>query len=1297
MPINYQNFDLLIEHSGDAYIARVVASPAGEATITFSLPFSQGDVEQFFVQIGHSRLIESSQTQKMREFGQQLFETTFTGDVRDRLRESLNEVTRTGEGLRIRLRTGNIPELTNLPWEFMYDASLSRFLALSIETPLVRYLDVPRDIQPLTIRPPLRILAMISSPRDFPTLNVQKEWDNLQESLSKLESRGMVALTRLEKPTLQMLQRQLRREQYHIFHFIGHGVFSKQYQDGFLLFEDEMRGGHRVSSRDLGILLHDHPYLRLAVLNACEGARTSLEDQFSGTAQNLMQQGLPAVIAMQFRITDIAAITLAREFYAALADGYPVDAALTEARKAIKTHGNDLEWGTPVLYMRAPNGQIFDVESIQSAPQRTKTETISDTETETKLTALYMEGLEAFYLKEWGNAVAKFNTILSVQSNYKDTASKLELAQHRLKLNTLDEQAQSAEAKGKWEAAIKALETLAKEFPEQTAFALRLENARKQQRLENLYTEAQQLAKAKKWLAVIQVFREIHLLDANYPDPNNLFSVAGEASVALKLESELESLYQNALQAIDASEWPKARTMLEQIHSKQARYRETERLLQRANEEIERIERQQQEEENISSLYIQAENLLHRKQWQKSLEKVEEILKLFPGFEDPKQVAPQARTELEKANEEAEKQDQLASLYAEAVKSIQAGEYQQALEKWNQIRALDVSYPDRQRVHATAQRMLKKLTQPEKVSKKIAWPPKFQPSWGVLAIGVLWYAIRLGTLSIIGLSEIDNTAISEFIRWSLFGIATGLLNLLVLHLFKLSTPARQKIILIGGWFAGSLATPLMVWLFPEFVFRYHIGYTLTGAFYGLVLHYTLPDFLSRPKFTTLIFGFAFGMFVGECSWSWFRYSVDFNAQLTGALTLFVAIIVASTLAFGNTLTAHADSKSKWTIEKAILSIAGILIAARWLGSVIGETIVGTILEPSGINWETSPYAITNLYHGLFAVFAAWFLIRFLKHKLAIPTTKKFISILVVSWITGMVATSFTCVYLGIELGYDWGWRIGWGAGGLVIGLGMWLATKNHSLRSKSAYLFASILGWGSGFFIGEQISWPLQSLLMQFFEEGFSWNIAINANVGIAGLAGGLVMLGFVETGRNRHINWKTVLAATLAFGFGNLLANIIAVSLESGLGNVSENIVAFLQMLIWGLVGGASLAVPSNNVKQFISLAVLGAVGMILGQIAWNVIEIQYLLLGTTLGLCIGISTKRLPAAFILALVAILGFTVRGIILEFYYSSNLSMSDQVNYTVLALTAGLMGLILGTAWSFLANEKPANFTHQVEE
>jgi hypothetical protein len=53
---------------------------------------------------------------------------------------------------------------------------------------------------------------------------------------------------------------------------------------------------------------------------------------------------------------------------AAVADGYPLDAAPSEARQAIYTNVSEIEWATPVLYLRAPDGRIFDVAPPQPQP-----------------------------------------------------------------------------------------------------------------------------------------------------------------------------------------------------------------------------------------------------------------------------------------------------------------------------------------------------------------------------------------------------------------------------------------------------------------------------------------------------------------------------------------------------------------------------------------------------------------------------------------------------------------------------------------------------------------------------------------------------------------------------------------------------------------------------------------------------------------------------------------------------------------------------------------------------------------
>ncbi len=372
--ISYLDFDLLIQRAEGKYRAQV-NSPAGQAEVTFSLPFSDVELENFLLRVGRARRvtrrIDSPEVQAAKTFGERLFSAVFADEVRGCLRSSIEEARQQGGGLRIRLHLTDAPELVDLPWEYLYNPALNRFLSLSVDTPVVRYLDLPERIQPLLVSPPLQVLVMISSPHDYPALEVEQEWAKLRDALGELVQRGLVALERLPEPRLSALQRALRKGTYHIFHFIGHGGFDNNAQDGVLVLEDEDGRGRLVNGQDLGLMLHDHRSLRLAVLNACEGARTSRTDPFAGTAQSLVQQGVAAVIAMQFEISDEAAITFAHEFYGAVADGYPVDAALAEARKAIFAEDNGLEWGTPVLYLRAPDGRIFDVDRAR-APSSTR-------------------------------------------------------------------------------------------------------------------------------------------------------------------------------------------------------------------------------------------------------------------------------------------------------------------------------------------------------------------------------------------------------------------------------------------------------------------------------------------------------------------------------------------------------------------------------------------------------------------------------------------------------------------------------------------------------------------------------------------------------------------------------------------------------------------------------------------------------------------------------------------------------------------------------------------------------------
>ena len=364
--ITYVDFDLLILPQPSGFQARVLNSPAGEASVDFQQPFSEQELEVFQAGIArgsrHLRLEDSesngSDLESIKKLGGRLFKTVFQGNVLQCFQNSLREVQRQNAGLRLRLRLNDVPALAKIPWEYLYQPDLNRFLVASNKTPLVRYLELPETITPITVTAPLRLLVMISDPQR--PLDVESEWQKLRQSLSGLEERGLVKLDRIVA-SLEELQVALRQQEYHVFHFIGHGGFDARAQDGVLLFETQ-DACLEVTGERLGALLHDHA-LRLVVLNACEGAQGSSSNPFAGVAQNLVQQGVGAVIAMQHKITDLAAIAFSYSFYQAIADGYPIDAALGEARKALFAKGDNLEWGIPVLHMRASDAHLFRVET----------------------------------------------------------------------------------------------------------------------------------------------------------------------------------------------------------------------------------------------------------------------------------------------------------------------------------------------------------------------------------------------------------------------------------------------------------------------------------------------------------------------------------------------------------------------------------------------------------------------------------------------------------------------------------------------------------------------------------------------------------------------------------------------------------------------------------------------------------------------------------------------------------------------------------------------------------------------
>ena len=369
--MHYETFELRIQPGlHDAYEAVVTRSLAGDARTGFTLPFSQAELDARLGQIlGASRQFgaagnEAAGPGDLQDFGAQLYQAAFGGAVGACLVRSLDRARQAGAGLRIRLRIDDrLPALADLPWEYLYAPELGRFLALSADTPLLRYLEVPHAGVMRLAPPPLVVLAVLSNPTGVTPLAVEDEWARLQAAVASL-SADQVRLERMAA-TWPALQARLRQGPAHVLHFIGHGYFDEEAQggqgEGGLIFEDEAGQPVLTPAGRFKVLLQDKESLRLIFLNACEGARGGRSDSFAGVAQQLVQQALPAVLAMQFPVSDRAAIALSQEFYRALADGYPLEAAVSEARKAIYGPEGNPEWGTPVLFSRADDNRLIEL------------------------------------------------------------------------------------------------------------------------------------------------------------------------------------------------------------------------------------------------------------------------------------------------------------------------------------------------------------------------------------------------------------------------------------------------------------------------------------------------------------------------------------------------------------------------------------------------------------------------------------------------------------------------------------------------------------------------------------------------------------------------------------------------------------------------------------------------------------------------------------------------------------------------------------------------------------------------
>jgi hypothetical protein len=303
-------------------------------------------------------------------YGEQLFEALFQGETLEMLSKTesvARSMVETGVRIRIsmNLAAEGMAEVASLPWELMRRRN-QQALVVSVQTPVVRAFDTPKPIMLQPVVGKLRILALIANPTGTTALNLAEEKARVGKIWATLDNVQVDFVSPVEQALLDHID----NHEYHVVHYMGHGDFDSG-AGGQLILEREDGSPRPVSGQDFAGWLADEP-LRLVFLNACNTGQTG--DQpglhpFAGVASALIRNGVPAVVAMQFPISDAAAIIFAQTFYQRIAQGFPVDEAASAGRKRLLT-SEGAEWATPVLYMRAADGRLFEHMKADATPPK---------------------------------------------------------------------------------------------------------------------------------------------------------------------------------------------------------------------------------------------------------------------------------------------------------------------------------------------------------------------------------------------------------------------------------------------------------------------------------------------------------------------------------------------------------------------------------------------------------------------------------------------------------------------------------------------------------------------------------------------------------------------------------------------------------------------------------------------------------------------------------------------------------------------------------------------------------------
>lgn len=298
--------------------------------------------------------------------GQHLYATIFFGKVEDGFKEAREAAVARSATLRLLLRFDSAADdLAQLPWELLF--ANDAFLAAENKLVLSRSLSSEKGmVKKISRDPPLVVQFLVTIPQT-------KAYEQQREKLIAALKRPTKYSTSIRSEVLEKWDQDeaakvLRTRPYpQVVHVIGICRRSRSpNREGMEIYLDD-GGGPQWRSGEAVVNLFSRNWdlppeerVRLVVLHLCEPSPLDFEATFERLAPALVRQGIPAVIAMQYPLSEEAEGRFVEQLYKGLAERQSIEEAVQGARNDLFTKfEEDRLFGSPVLYMQSVDSQLL--------------------------------------------------------------------------------------------------------------------------------------------------------------------------------------------------------------------------------------------------------------------------------------------------------------------------------------------------------------------------------------------------------------------------------------------------------------------------------------------------------------------------------------------------------------------------------------------------------------------------------------------------------------------------------------------------------------------------------------------------------------------------------------------------------------------------------------------------------------------------------------------------------------------------------------------------------------------------